>query len=75
MKDTAAYQQPPCAESLRQAIMDVWVTEITKEYCESLVSSMPCGIQVVIDSKGGHTKYRNVLTMTLIDVILFQIVL
>ena len=36
---------------------------------------MPCGIQVVIDSKGGHTKYRNVLTMTLLDVILFQIVL
>ena len=39
-------------ENLRQAIKEVWVTEITREYCESLVSSMPHSIQAVIDSKG-----------------------
>ena len=57
MKGKAAYKQPSSAEKLRQAIKDVWVTEITQEYCESLVSSMPRCIQAVIDSKEGHTRY------------------
>ena len=57
MKDKVADKQPSSAQNLKQAIKDVWVTEITQEYCESLVSSMPHRIQTVIDSKGGHTKY------------------
>ena len=48
MKDKVAYKQPSSAENLRQAIKDVWVTEITQEYCESLVSSMPRRIQAYI---------------------------
>ena len=51
MKDKMACKQPSCAENLRQAIKNVWVTEITQENCESLVSSMPRRIQAVIDSK------------------------
>ena len=31
---------------------EVWFTEINQEYCESLISSMPRRIRVVIDSKG-----------------------
>ena len=50
-------------------------TEITQEYCESLVSSMLCCIQAVIDRKEGHTKYWKVVTLTLLDVFKFQIVL
>ena len=46
MKDNVEYKQPPSAENMRQAINEVWVTEITQEYCESLVSSMPRRIQV-----------------------------
>ena len=36
---------------------------------------MPRRIQAVIDSKIGHTKHRKVLTLTLLDVIKFQIML
>ena len=57
MKDKMAYKQTPSAENLRQASKEVWITEITHEYCESLVSSMPRRIQAVIDIKGAHTKY------------------
>ena len=52
-----AYKQPSSAENLMQAIKEVWVTEITQEYCESQVYSMPLSIQTVIDSNGEHTKY------------------
>ena len=51
MKDKVADKQPSSAQNLKQAIKDVWVTEITQECCESLVSSMPRRIQAVIDSK------------------------
>ena len=57
MKDKVADKQPSSGKNLKQAIKDVWATEITQEYCEPLVSSMPRRIQAVIDSKGGHTKY------------------
>ena len=36
-------------ENRRQRVEDIWVIEITQEYCESLVSSMPRRIQAVID--------------------------
>ena len=48
MKDKMACKQPSCAENLRQGIKEVWVTEITQENYESLVS---CRIQAFIDSK------------------------
>ncbi|KAI0217548.1 hypothetical protein LSAT2_030687, partial [Lamellibrachia satsuma] len=57
MKDKVADKQSSSAQNLKQAIKDIWVTEITREYCESLVYSMPPRIKAVIDSKGGHTKY------------------
>ena len=51
MNDKVAYQRPPSVENRRQAIKEVWVTEITKEwaYCEYLASSMSRRIQAVID--------------------------
>ena len=60
---------------MRQAIKEVLVIEITQEYCESLVSSMPRRILAVTDSKGEHTKYLNVVTLTLLDAIKFPIAL
>ena len=54
MKDKVAYKQPLSAED--QAIKEVRVTEVSQEYCESLISSMPRSIQAVIDSKGGHSN-------------------
>ena len=36
-------------ENVRQVIKEVRVTEITQEYCESLVSSMTRPIQLTLD--------------------------
>ena len=74
MKDKVAYKQQSSAEKPRQAIKEVWVTEITQKYRESLVSSMPRRTQTAIDRKG-HTKYCKEVILTLLDIIKFQIVL
>jgi len=50
MKDKVAY-------NMRQAIKQVWDSEITQEYCKSLECSILCCIQAVTDNKGGPTKY------------------
>ena len=55
LRDNMAERQPSTAQNLKQVIKDVWVTEITQGYCVSLVPSRPRHIQVVIDSKEGHT--------------------
>ena len=57
MKQKVAEQQPTSADSLVQAIMHVWTTEITQEYCEALVSSMPSRIKAVLDNRGRYSKY------------------
>ena len=41
MKGKVAYKQTSSTENLRQAIKEVWINEISQEYCESLVSSTP----------------------------------
>ena len=40
MKDKVVYKQLSCAEDLRQAVQEVWFTEITQEYCKSLVYNL-----------------------------------
>ena len=75
MKDKVAYKQQSRAENPRQAIKEVWVTEITQKYRESLVSSLPPRIQAAIDRKGRHTKCCKEVILTLLDIIKFQIVL
>jgi len=51
MNDKVANKQPASTQQLRQAIKEVWVTEISEEYCEFLVSTMSCHFQAVTDSK------------------------
>ena len=75
MKDKVTYTPPSTAENLSQALKEVCVIELTQEYCESQVSSMPRRIQAVTDSKEGQTKYRQVVTLRILYVIKFQIVL
>ena len=53
MKDKVAFKHQSTAKNMRQAVQEVWVTQITQEYCESLVSSMPRRIQAIIHSKSG----------------------
>lgn len=57
MKQKVAQLRPTSAASLVDAIKRVWTTEITVQYCESLVSSVPTRIKAVLDSKGQYTKY------------------
>ena len=42
---------------LEQAIKEVWVRELSNEYCQSLVESMPRRLEAVIKAKGKPTKY------------------
>ena len=42
---------------LQNATIQAWATEITKNLCEKLVSSMPSRIKSVLKSNGGHCKY------------------
>ena len=51
------YSNPPSSiHQLWLHIEDVWNT-ITKEECLRLIDSMPRRIEMVLRTKGGHTKY------------------
>ena len=54
MKDLVSQKQPG---SLSKFFKELWVKEISGEYCESLIYSMPYRLQAVIDAHGGHKKY------------------
>ena len=57
LKDKVADLQPSSANELEKAIKLIWTQHLSKEYCTSLVSSMPSRIAAVINARGGHTKY------------------
>ena len=57
MKNKVSEKQPTSGAELVKVIKEVWVKEISKEYCQSLIDSMPRRIEAVIKNKGGHTKY------------------
>ena len=44
-------KQPPTAGALNQVVREVWVKEISKEYCQKLIDSIPRRIQVVSDNE------------------------
>ena len=57
MKNKVSEKQPTSGAELVKVIKEAWVKEISKEYCQSLIDSMPRRIEGVIKNKGGHTKY------------------
>ena len=57
MKNKVSEKQPKSGAELVKVIKEVWVKEISKEYCQSLIDSMPMRIEAVIKNKEGHTKY------------------
>ena len=57
MKNKVSEKQPTSGAELVKVIKEDWVKEISKEYCQSLIDSMPRRIEAVIKNKGGHTKY------------------
>ena len=49
--------QPGSSLELVKLIKEVSVKEMSGEYCELLIYSIPHRLQAVIDARGGHTKY------------------
>ena len=63
-KKKVADKHPTSLEDLVK-IKDVWMTEITPEYCENQVKSMPKRIQAVIKNKAYPTKTLSVSDLCL----------
>jgi hypothetical protein len=57
MKEKVAQANPTSEAELIDTIKKVWVKDISPDYCERLVRSMPRRIKAVLSSKGHHTKY------------------
>ena len=51
-----AEKQPFSAKDLIREIKEVWVKELLKEYCKSLIHSMSKDLKEVIKISGGETK-------------------
>ena len=57
LKDKVASKQPKSMDDLKRIIVQCWSQEITVEYCQNLIMSMPKRIENVIKNKGYPTKY------------------
>ena len=57
MKNKASEKHSTNLGTLQSAIKEVWVKEISSDYCCKLIESMSHRVQEVIKNKGGHTKY------------------
>lgn len=57
IKQKVAEQAPTSEKDLIEVIKRVWVTEVSQQYCENLVTSMPRRIEAVLKSRGQYTKY------------------
>lgn len=50
-------KMPSSSKKLNSIIEEVWYKELTIEYLQDLIDSMPIRIAAVIANKGGATKY------------------
>ena len=57
LKKKVSQKAPTSYEDLKKAVMQVWTAEITPEYCQNLVQSMPKRIAMVLNNKGYTCKY------------------
>ena len=56
MKDLVSEKQPLSGVAVINTMKEVWVKEISSQYCTSLIDSMSRRLQVVIKVHGSHTK-------------------
>ena len=56
LKNKVADRHPSSVKDLEETIKNVWVHELSSEFCRKLIESMPRRLELVIN-KGGHTKY------------------
>ena len=57
MKRRLEEKQVTSVEMLKEEIINIWITEVSHEYCEKLARSMPRRLAKVVENQGGHTKY------------------
>lgn len=57
MKRKVEAKHPSSIDQLKTIVKQVWVSEITPEYCQKLSESLPQRLAQVIATKGGSTKY------------------
>ena len=57
LKMEVSKRNPSSYDNLKEIIKDVWVKEMTVEYFEKLIHSMPDRIQAVLAVHGRNTKY------------------
>ena len=57
VKAKVSEKQPSSLEALRKVIKNIWVHEISPDYCLNLISNMLRRLQGVIKNKGCHKKY------------------
>ena len=57
MKRKVSALHPTSFDSLCEAIKEVWVEEVSVEYCQKLYKSIPKRIHAVLQAKGGSTRY------------------
>jgi transposase len=57
MKRKVAAHHPTSEKDLKEILKQVWLREITPDYCKTLVRSMPERIQAVLKNRGYPTKY------------------
>lgn len=57
VKKRVAELRPTSLTDLKAKVRQVWETEVTAEFCSSLIRSMPDPLATVIKARGGPTKY------------------
>lgn len=57
VKKRVAELRPTSLTDLEAKVRQVWETEVTAEFCSSLIRSMPDRLAAVIKARGGPTKY------------------
>ena len=56
MKNKVSKEQPPFDAELVKVMKEVWVKEISKEYCQRLIKRMLKRMEAVIKNRKGHNK-------------------
>jgi hypothetical protein len=57
LKRKVGESKPSSIPDLIAKVKTAWNENITANYCQNLISSMPRRIQAVMDARGGTTKY------------------
>ena len=63
MKTKVSENQRSSSEAVRKVIKEVWVKELSRDYCFNVISSMPRRLQEAIKNKGDHARYKKIVKL------------